>query len=342
MIRGLSRLSRLLILLLIVLMPSLTQPIWATDASFSILLAPRAAQDSVVQRAVLELSGQLQQAGIHLQIESLEIGRIRAHPVVRLGLTRDGWLRIILDQPDLVLPSPLLEKSAEIHLPLDDETLPNQLAALAFYAIGNCESAQAYLEISAGLEFYSANCALLRGDFQAAAEDYEKASAGIDRFAAVNNRVWVMIQQGERTKAIDTFNLLLPSLRLHEETVFYAQRSQFHALIFDYTNALADIDRAIEIKPSSAALYTVRGQIYLLTYEWDSAMESLNLALSLDADFAPARFYRGLLFYTLNQREAALDDFQRYLDLEPDGAFAASSHQSIESIQAELSALTGN
>jgi tetratricopeptide (TPR) repeat protein len=112
-----------------------------------------------------------------------------------------------------------------------------------------------------------------------------------------------------------------------------------------YTPFVSRLDAPPHLFTSNevAALYTQRGQFHLLLYEWDNVLADYNNALELAPDYADAYFYRGLLYYSALTdqipRETALADFIRYLELAPSGSHAAEAEHYITIIQAEMDAL---
>lgn len=90
-------------------------------------------------------------------------------------------------------------------------------------------------------------------------------------------------------------------------------------------------------------LYSERGQRYALVYQWDNALADFNHALELDPNYLDAYYYRGVLYASVPEgieaRRLALADFQRYLELAPDGQHADDAERYLSDIQAQLDAL---
>jgi tetratricopeptide (TPR) repeat protein len=228
--------------------------------------------------------------------------------------------------------------------------------AIALYSADRCPAAEPILTAESALwvvppdprPFYAGNCALLAGDFEAAAalfeqgiSPYSEAGQLISSAPAVN-LAWLAIQRGDSAAGMHWLDELRYAERANAVDVL-AQRARLHALRFDYDEAVVLLDLAIEQQPDDPALYTLRGQLALTLYEWERVEADYNRALALDPIYAEAYFYRGVLYYSILQtglmREAALADFTRYLELAPGGEHASTARNYIDSIRAELEAL---
>lgn len=254
---------------------------------------------------------------------------------------------------------------------LDDANL---ITAVLLYSIGRCDLAMPYFEQAAKgtirnntflsgagqfnppifdfINFYKANCAILEGDYETARYLYETYVLREPFFESVNaagNLGWTYIQLGKPQKA---FVLLTKMIDLSQSGQFpesrrtallFAKRSQLYALAFRYTEAIADMDAAIALRPYDPALYVERGQRIILTYDWDRALADYNHALELDPAYADAYYYRGILYASVPEgsdaRRLALDDFRHYLELAPSGAHAADAAPYAAKLQAQLDAL---
>jgi len=229
------------------------------------------------------------------------------------------------------------------------------------YGMGRCEEALSYLrypdEFSIWRATVTGNCAVLEGDYEAAAAAYEpiteqlryERSEDEQYVPAVVNLAWVRLQQGDNEGAFalmdELVNLYAAEGEPFQHAAMLARRSRFHALAFNFDAAIADATAAIELEDNAEALaryYKLRGDHIFLIYEWDRVLDDYNRAVELDPDYADAYFARGVLFYTQGPRPAALEDFQRFSELVPDDPRAAEAAEYIESIEAELAALGGD
>jgi tetratricopeptide (TPR) repeat protein len=100
----------------------------------------------------------------------------------------------------------------------------------------------------------------------------------------------------------------------------YVLRGTAHRRNGEYSQAIADLDRAIELDPRISAAYAQRADAYQQGHIRDSSKQifaDLNRAIELDKTNALAYILRGIEFATLNDHEAALADFDQALRLNP-------------------------
>lgn len=257
----------------------------------------------------------------------------------------------------------LIDFYDEWESPNSDQYLIQLIDITANYLQGNCEIVTEIferLEIDefndytiAYLAFILGNCSIIEEKFEDAIEYFEGAivyNLNPERFvpiAPATNLAWVHVQINDIESAINVMDTVV---NVEIDSYPYAQslalqkRAQIHALIFDYTSAIEDMDSAIGLAESNyhlARAYKQRGDIIMLIYEWNRALEDYNIAIELDPEYAEAYYRRGILLYTMVERENAIADFETYLALAPDGQFVESATEYIESIQTELGALGG-
>ena len=188
---------------------------------------------------------------------------------------------------------------------------------------------------------------ILDSEFDSEFHDYLSNTT----IAPSTHLAWIYVNEGDPQSAIQVMNTLIDELNVYLDDDFpelyilgLQKRAQIFALTFDYTSAIQDLDRAIELieyEPMLPEAYKQRGDIIMLIYEWNRALEDYNTAIELDPDYSEAYYRRGILLYTMVEREDAIVDFEKYLALDRDGEFAESAQEYIHSIQIELDALGG-
>ncbi len=232
------------------------------------------------------------------------------------------------------------------------ENIEDFVTAMMLYDLGRCTDSLALLrqeeDHNLAITYTMAVCAIEAADYTSALEKLLEESPTTS-ITYATTLAWLHIQLGEPEQAQEVMAMIIQQSETeHSEEVIrlYQNSAQIHALTFDYTLAIENVDAALALaeemgveESKFAELYTLRGEIVLLTYEWDAALADFNTALEFDANHAPAYFERGILYYTRAEREAALADFQMYLALAPDGNNAELAQQYSESIEIELDAL---
>lgn len=212
--------------------------------------------------------------------------------------------------------------------------------AIHFY-LGNCallsgeiEAAQEHFEQSLPPSYFEENTYILTSTPMNLAWTYVQQGNSEKAIEIISLPV-------ERSEALENdFELRLALSR----------QSRINALLANYTKAIADMDDAINAcltgyYPSVCAEpYVERGQRYVLVYEWDNALADYNRALELDPTYPDAYYFRGVLYASVPEgvdaRQAALDDFERYLEILPQGNHADDAARYGEEIQAQLDTLS--
>ena len=100
----------------------------------------------------------------------------------------------------------------------------------------------------------------------------------------------------------------------------YYNRGHAYAEKGQPTRALADFDRAIQLKPNYPEALLGRGEILAEKNKWRHAVWEYDRAIRLKPDFADAYEDRAIAFDTLHDYDRALADFDQALRLKPDDA----------------------
>src|SRR3954462_14779628 len=85
-------------------------------------------------------------------------------------------------------------------------------------------------------------------------------------------------------------------------------------------NALAALDRAIELDPKRFDAYFYRGGIFAIQNKSEQAIADFSKVIEIDPKASTAYDKRGWEEFKLNKIDRALEDFDRYLALEPQQA----------------------
>jgi tetratricopeptide (TPR) repeat protein len=100
--------------------------------------------------------------------------------------------------------------------------------------------------------------------------------------------------------------------------VAYNNRALTYKSAGSFELALADYNKALEIKPDDTEAFSNRGNIYLTTGRYDLALADLNRALAVKPDLPVTLNSRGAVYFNQGRYDEALADFNRALELKPD------------------------
>ncbi|MCK4473035.1 MAG: tetratricopeptide repeat protein, partial [Anaerolineae bacterium] len=103
--------------------------------------------------------------------------------------------------------------------------------------------------------------------------------------------------------------------------IVLGQRGLAYLLMARNEEALADFDRAIELKADNAWAIAHRGETYRQMGQYEEALTCFNWATRLDAEYTWAIVLRGEIHRQMGSYEAALKDFDRAIELEPRNAW---------------------
>lgn len=217
------------------------------------------------------------------------------------------------------------------------------IAGLIAYGSGDCTTAGVYWEDSThpAIHFFRGNCALINGHDDIALMQYRAAlNDPIAAPYATINQIWLAINIGDEATAREQLAaLVIDDESAAEQANLLAHRARLHALLFDYTAAITDLNTALELQPDDSRLLRWLGEMHLLTYEWDEAESYFSQAIDSAPHIAANYYQRGILRYTMARREDALTDFQQAYSLAPFSELAQSALNYIASIQQEIDAL---
>lgn len=133
---------------------------------------------------------------------------------------------------------------------------------------------------------------------------------------------------GDLDLAISHYTLCITNGDLTNDNLAQAfnYRGRMYADQGKYNKAIADYDRAIELKPDYAYYFNERGYTFFLKGEYDRAIQDHTAALRIKPNFVVAYNYRGNAYKKTGLYERAIADYEQAIRLQPDGAYA---HQSL-------------
>ncbi len=107
----------------------------------------------------------------------------------------------------------------------------------------------------------------------------------------------------------------------HNSTV-YNNRGNAYASLGNYTQAIEDLQKAIELNPRYVEAYNNRGYVYMKLGDYRQAIEDLQKAIELNPKYAEAYNNRGNAYAQLGNYGQAIEDLQKAIELNPKYALA--------------------
>ena len=96
-----------------------------------------------------------------------------------------------------------------------------------------------------------------------------------------------------------------------------ARRGDTYRLMSRYNEALADFDRALQLNPKLNWVVAARGDTYRLMSRYNEALADFNQAIQHDPNYTWAFACRGDTYRLMQRNDEALTDLNRALELEP-------------------------
>jgi TonB family protein len=114
---------------------------------------------------------------------------------------------------------------------------------------------------------------------------------------------------------------------------FYQTRADLNLGKGEYTLALADYDKAVELKSDEAVAFLNRGKTHYNMKAFDKAGADYDKAIELDPKGSRAYFNRGVLFERLGNFEKAIVDYQKAVELDASNEIAKTGLKKLQDDQ---------
>lgn len=111
-------------------------------------------------------------------------------------------------------------------------------------------------------------------------------------------------------------------VRLMKEVSNYFSRAEAKYAQKDYSGAIADYNKVIEIDPNHAEAYDKRGSAKLGQEDYSGALSDYTKAIEINPEFAGVYFNQGLLRYTQQDYYGAIADFTKIIEIDPESSDA--------------------
>lgn len=138
--------------------------------------------------------------------------------------------------------------------------------------------------------------------------------------AIYNNRGLAYYDLGQYTQAISDYT---KAIELNpKDAVAYNSRGITYKKLGQYTQAISDYTKAIELNSKYAMAYNNRGNAYYYLGQYTQAISDFTKAIELNPEDAEAYCNRGLVYKKLDQYTKAISDYTKAIELNPKYALA--------------------
>jgi len=145
---------------------------------------------------------------------------------------------------------------------------------------------------------------------------YSEALASLDKAININPKdsvlYWLrglMLQELERyAEAVEAYS---QAIDIKPHPFAYVNRGSARGNLGDDSGAIADYNKAIEIKPDYAEAYVNRGVARGNLGDYEGEIADYNKAIEIKPDYADAYYNRGILYNQLGDRQRAISDSQK-------------------------------
>lgn len=119
--------------------------------------------------------------------------------------------------------------------------------------------------------------------------------------------------------AVEMFTSLLqyPKLEAHPQAVALRWRGESYRAMRLYEKAVADFEKAAELKPEDQRIYYERGWVYMLMDRYEEALANFDKSIELDSKFVNALIDRGQALRALKRYKEALTSINKAIEVEP-------------------------
>jgi tetratricopeptide (TPR) repeat protein len=122
-------------------------------------------------------------------------------------------------------------------------------------------------------------------------------------------------QEGRKPQAMIVLSQALE--KFPKMAKIYDVRASLELQSGNTREALADIEKAVQLDPDNPIYLVNRSQVYLKFHRQQAALNDLDKAIALNPDLIPARFNRGSLLAYQGKNQQAINDFDQCIALNP-------------------------
>lgn len=141
------------------------------------------------------------------------------------------------------------------------------------------------------------------------------------------------LQRSQYSEAIENFTKVVELKPGHAEA--YYDRGNAYGGQGEYDRAIQDLTKAIELNPDYAEAYALRGGIYNIQNEHDRAIQDSTKTIELNPEHPRAHAIRGAAYGSQGEYDRAIQDLTKTIELNPDDATSYAIRGRIYNIQNE-------
>lgn len=139
-------------------------------------------------------------------------------------------------------------------------------------------------------------------------------------------------KQGRNSQAIAELN---QAIQLNpNDPNLYLNRGVTHYQDRNLTAALEDYNKALNLNPNFAEALSNRSQVYVAQQRYDEAINDASRAIQLNPNLTEAYLNRGNAYFGKNNLDGATQDYQKVLQLKPDPANQSKAYNNLGNINA--------
>lgn len=111
---------------------------------------------------------------------------------------------------------------------------------------------------------------------------------------------------------------------------YYQRRADSSFVKGEFALALADYDKAAQMRSDDAAIYLGRGRAHMNLKSYDRSVADFDKVIELDPKESAAFLNRGIAFERLNERAKAVADYKTAVELDKDNETAKTNLQRLQ------------
>lgn len=139
-------------------------------------------------------------------------------------------------------------------------------------------------------------------------------------YVAYNNRGNIYFCSNNFTQAMNDFNKAIEINPWYADA--YNNRGEAYNSVGKYAMAISDLNKTIELNPKNENAYTNRGEAYYNLGNYAQALKDVNKAIELNPQFVKAYNTRGITYANSGNYQKALNEFNMAIALDPEYADA--------------------